>query len=81
MRNLPEHHRADRDRADMTGGDIERAAKASENGGAESGAPGAQNAAQGARAAKGGDSHKAGETPVGSSTRATLRATQLLAIK
>ena len=65
----------------VTDADFERAAKVSEQGGAESGAPSAQNAAQQARAAYSGDSHELSATPVGYTTFAIPCETQLLGTK
>lgn len=60
----------------VTDADFERAAEASEKGGAESGARSAQNAAQPGRAAKGGESHEPSATPVGCATFAIPDETQ-----
>ena len=62
----------------VTDADFERAAEASEKGGAESGARSAQNAAQPGRAAKGGESHESSATPVGCATFANSCESQLL---
>jgi integrase len=65
----------------VTDADFERAAEVSEKGGAESGAPSAQNAAQRAHAAYGGDSHEPSATPVGCATFANSCESQLLTAK
>ncbi len=65
----------------VTDADFERAAEVSEKGGAESGTPSAQNAAQRAHAAYGGDSHEPSATPVECATFANSCESQLLTAK
>ncbi|MDP7019421.1 MAG: tyrosine-type recombinase/integrase [Pirellulaceae bacterium] len=65
----------------VTDADFERAAQATKQGGAQSGARSAQNAAQPGRAAKGGESHDEGATPLECAAFATPDDTQLSAAK
>jgi len=65
----------------VTDADFERAAQATTEGGAESGARSAQNAAQRGRAAKGGESQDEGATPVECAAFAIPDDTQLVATK
>ena len=62
----------------VTDTDFERAAEVTNEGGAESGARSAHNAAQPGRAAKGGDSHEPSATPVGCATFATSGESKLI---
>ncbi len=65
----------------VTDADFERAAQATKEGGAESGARSAQNAAQRGRAAKGGESQEEGANPVGCAAFAIPDDTQLVVTK
>lgn len=65
----------------VTDADFERAAEASEQGGAKSGARSAQKAAQPGRVTKGGESHDPSATPVGCAIFATLSDIQLFDAK
>ena len=65
----------------VTDADFERAAEATKEGGAESGARSAQNAAQPGRATNGGESHESSATPLECAAFATPDETQLVATK